>query len=264
MIVAADNLQITRPEIAAAVENFDPEPVMAMAKACAAAGADWIDINSGPLSRDPEKKMVFLVEAVQAATDLPLMLDSTNPRALEAGLKACRKPPVINGFSLEPEKIAHILPLAKTHAADIIGYLLYPNSHVPVDASDALAIALDLYDAFRTAGLENSALIIDPVIAPVIWENGLHHNREILSVIHQLPDLLGFPVRTIAGLSNLTTGGGPMGKRRLLERTFLPMLAASGLSMVLMNVFHEQTVTTARTCTALTGNSIFTWAGLAD
>ena len=66
-------------------------------------------------------------------------------------------------------------------------------------------------------------------------------------MIKILPDLLDFSVKTIVGLSNLTTGRGAMEKKLLLERTYLPMLEVSGLKMVLMNIFHHDTVKTAKT-----------------
>ena len=261
MILVSDNLQITHPDIDRAVRELDPAPVQDMVRRCVAAGADAVDINSGPLPRDPEKKMAFLVEAVQSVTDLPVLLDTTNPRALEAGLRASTGRTVINGFSLEPVKLERILPLAGKYDVDIVGYLLYPNSHVPADGPERLNVAVELFGALQKAGVDPERLIIDPIIAPVMWENGNRQDMEILSVLQTLPDLLGFPVRTIAGISNLTTGRGPRDRKRLLERAYLPMLAAAGLTMALMNVFHTETMRTARACNALAGDRIFTWAG---
>ena len=260
MMIVADNLQITNNNIDQAVREMNPEPVQEMVRKCAEAGADAIDINSGPLARNPERKMAFLVETVQNVTDLPVILDTANPKAMEAGLAVSRnRKTVINGFSLEPAKLEFILPLAKKYDADIIGYLLYPNSHVPHTEAERLGVAVELYAEFQKAGLENERLIIDPIIAPVIWENGNRQDTEILSVLRNLPDLLGFPVRTIAGISNLTTGRGPRDRKLLLERTYLPMLAASGLSMALLNIFHAETVAVAHACNALTDPKIFTW-----
>jgi 5-methyltetrahydrofolate corrinoid/iron sulfur protein methyltransferase len=259
LILVADNIQITNETIRKAVEEMDPKPVQEITRRCEEAGAEAIDINSGPLSRDPEKKMTFLVEAVQAVSDLPILIDTANPRAIEAGLQANRKTTIINGFSLEPEKREAILPLAKKFEADIIGYLLNPNGHVPSDGPERLTRAVELYEAFQKAGIDNARLIIDPVVVPVTWQNGNGQAMEVLSVIRQLPELLGFPVKTIVGLSNLTTGTRERERGLLLERTYLPMLTASGLSMVLMNIFHRETVSTARACNALVVQKVFTW-----
>lgn len=262
MILVADNLQITNPVIEKAVRDMAPDPIQDMVRQCEAAGAQMIDINSGPLSRDPERKMAFLVEAVQSVSDLPVLIDTANPKAMAAGLHANKKQAIINGFSLEPLKLEQILPLAKEYDADIIGYLLYPNSHVPNDETERLGVAVSLFEEFQKAGLDKERLIIDPIIAPVIWQNGNFQDMEILSVLLHLPELLGFPVRTIGGLSNLTTGKGPKDRKRLLERTYLPMLAASGLSMVMLNMFHEETLRVARACNVLQDDKIFAWDAL--
>ncbi len=259
MIIVADNIQITNSAIENALKNMRPELIQEMAKKCEAAGAEMLDINSGPLPRDPEAKMTFLVEAVQDVSDLPILIDTANPKAVEAGLRANRKTAVINGFSLEPAKLESILPLAKKFDADIIGYLLYPNSHVPPDEAERLNVAMELYNEFQNAGLDKNRLIIDPVVVPVLWQNGNIQAMEVMSVIKTLPDLLGFDVRTIAGVSNLTTGKGNRDKKLVLERAYLPMLAAAGLSMALLNVFHSETIRTARACNALTDPMIFTW-----
>jgi len=259
MIFVADNLQIMNPAIRDAVKNHDPEPIRNMARCCIEAGAQAIDINPGPLSKNPEEKMTFLINTVTAFTSMPLFLDTTNPVALEAGLRACRRRAVINGFSLEPAKVAAILPLARRFDADIIGYLLAPNGQVPASAEGKMAIATELFGICEQTGLDPARLIIDPVIVPLTWEDGLERNRATLSALKRLPDLLGFKVRTIVGLSNLTSGRGPREGKRFLERTFLPMLAAAGLDMVLLNVFHAETMRVARTCARLMESVVFAW-----
>jgi 5-methyltetrahydrofolate corrinoid/iron sulfur protein methyltransferase len=259
LILIADNIRITNPVVEKALDAMDPRPIEEMAKRCEAAGAQAIDLNTGPLNRDPEKKMAFLVEAVQAVSSLPILIDTANPRAMEAGLQITGSKKIINGFSLEPAKLESILPLAKRFDVDIIGYLLYPNGHVPLDDGERLGIALELFSHLQRAGIEPRHLIIDPIIAPLMWKDGSDQNMKILTVIRTLPDLLGFDVRTVAGLSNLTTGKGDKDKKMLMEKAYLPMLLTSGLSMVLMDVFHGETVRLARACEALMSQKIFSW-----
>ena len=112
MKIVADNLQAVSRRVARAIDERDGETVRAVVRRSLTAGADAIDINPGPLAREPEEKMTFLVETVQSLTDKPLLLDTTNPRALGAGLAVARNPVIINGFSLEPDRLAGILPLA--------------------------------------------------------------------------------------------------------------------------------------------------------
>jgi 5-methyltetrahydrofolate corrinoid/iron sulfur protein methyltransferase len=262
MILIADNLTVTNASIAKAIDDMNPGPIQDLVFQCERAGAEAIDINPGPLTKNPEEKMSFLVSTVHSVSGLPLLLDTTNPKALEAGLRVSLNPVIINGFSLESKKLEFILPLAKRYNADIIGYLLYPNGHVPTSEDDLIRIAVDLYEEFKKTGMEDSRLIIDPVVAPLMWENGIQHNQNILSLLRNLPDFLGFPVRTIAGISNLTSGPGPVGKKRLAEQTFIPMMAAAGLTFALLNVLLSETVRIARLSHMLLNTDVFSWAAM--
>lgn len=259
LIIIADNLQITNQTIERAIVNYDPEPIATMVKKCEAAGAQAIDINPGPIPLNTKEKMAFLVNTIQSATDLPIVIDTANPAAICAGLKENRKKAIINGFSLEPVKLKKILPLAKRFNVEIIGYLLHPDGHVPANAHDRLQIAVEIFKACENEGIDKNSLIIDPILPPVNWEKGPFQALEVLSVIKILPELLGFPVKTVVGLSNLTAGKGERAKKLLLERTYLPMLCASGLSMVLLNMFHHETIEIAKVCNTIISKDIFTW-----
>lgn len=260
MIIVADNLHVMQPAFARAIERMDPEPVREMVRECIGCGAQALDINPGPLPKLPEERMIFLVETVQAMTGLPLLLDTVNAEAMAAGLNACRGRCIINGFSLEPNKLDGILPLARQYDVDIIGYLLHPNSQVPIGAAEMMEVAVALFGAYTDAGLDPARLIIDPVVAPLSWQDGSRHNRAVLNVIGTLSDLLGVPVRTIAGISNLASGPVSAARKIELECTFLPMLAAAGLDMALTNVRHTDTIKTAKTCNGLLGEQIYAWA----
>jgi 5-methyltetrahydrofolate corrinoid/iron sulfur protein methyltransferase len=259
LILAADNLTITNSTVEKAITGLDPGPIREVVLSCEKAGADVIDINTGPLGKTPEEKMSFVVNVVQEITDLPILLDTANPVAMEAGLASNKKKAIINGFSLEPVKLAKILPLAKKFDADIVGYLLDPNSRVPRDSTERLTIAIEIFDHIRKAGIDPGKLIIDPVIVPLTWDNGKFQAMEVAETIRQLPDVLGFDVATIAGISNLTTGRGNLRQKLIFEKAYLGMLAGAGLSMALVNIFHTQSVAVARACKQLKNNNIFAW-----
>ncbi len=259
MILVSDNLQITDLKIEEALKNKDPEPIHEIVTKSIGCGAESIDINTGPLGKTASQDMTFFVNEVHKVTNLPLLLDTANPAAIEAGLKVSKNPVIINGFSLEQKKIDEILPLAKEFDVDIIGYLLNEKGHVPHDSDERFNIALELVNELEKKGIESSKLIIDPVVAPLIWENGKEQNLTLLEVIKILPDILGFPVRTIAGLSNLTVGRGNLTKRMEFERIFATMLSTCGLTMVLMNIFHKETVKTVKICKDFNRKSVFSW-----
>jgi 5-methyltetrahydrofolate corrinoid/iron sulfur protein methyltransferase len=260
MIIIADNLHVINPIIAQAIGKPDAAPIQTLVSRCIQSGAQALDINCGPLRRMPEERMSFLVKTVRAVTDLPVMLDTTNPTAMAAGLAISDTRTIINGFSLEPAKLESILPLARRYDADIVGYLLHPDSRLPMEEDELMGVAVSLFEAYCGAGLDPARLIIDPVVAPLSWQQGIRHNRAVLSVIRNLSDLLGEPVRTIAGLSNLASGRMPAAQKIALERAFVPMLAAAGLDMVLTNVLHAPTVETVKVCDGLLGGQVFSWA----
>jgi 5-methyltetrahydrofolate corrinoid/iron sulfur protein methyltransferase len=259
MLVFADNFQITHPVIESAVRNQNAAAIKDLVRSYQAAGAHGIDINTGPLTRHGAETMTFLVETIQEETDLPVLIDTVNAKAMEAGLSANKKTVILNGFSLEPHKLEKILPLAKRFDASIVGYLLYPDGHVPPDAPERMAVAVELYHHVRVMDMDPAKLIIDPVVVPLLWQNGSFQAGEILSVIRNLPDLLDFPVKTIVGLSNLTAGKADKDKKQHMENIYLSMLACAGLDMALLNIFHQHTVKTAATCNHLLNPGVFSW-----
>jgi 5-methyltetrahydrofolate corrinoid/iron sulfur protein methyltransferase len=262
MILIADNLQIMNPAVEAALADLDPQPIRELVLACRKAGAQMIDINAGLLPKAGDKKMAFLVETIQEVCDLPILLDSVNPLAIEAGLQAARNPVTINGFSLEAHKLECILPLARKYQVDIIGYLLTPGGQVQRNADERLTAAVELLAEFDKTGLDREHLIIDPLVVPIIWQDGHLQARQVLRTIRDLPDVLGFEVRTVVGLSNLTAGARRHQKRLVLEPVYLSMLAAAGLNMVLLDIFHTETVAAAKAAAALIGEKPFAWEGL--
>jgi 5-methyltetrahydrofolate corrinoid/iron sulfur protein methyltransferase len=262
VIPVADNLQILRPSIQRAVDRRDPEPIAALVRRLEAAGAEAIDINAGPCARAPAAIASFLVSAVEQSCGLPILIDTANPEAMAAGLAACRRRPILNGFSLEPRKLEKILPLAAEADVDIVGYLLDADGHVPPDAPERLAAALSLFEAAAARGLSPERIIVDPIVVPLSWQDGTGQVQAVLEVLRMLPDLLGRPVRTVAGLSNLTAGAPPGAPRQRVESVFLSMMAAAGLSMVLLDAFRTNTMQTAAACRALVSGEVFSWASL--
>ena len=86
LLVAADNLNVVNPAVAAALKNLEAGPLQELARRLEGAGAKVLDLNPGYLSARHEDRMVFLVEAVQEVSRLRLMLDSPNPKVLARGL----------------------------------------------------------------------------------------------------------------------------------------------------------------------------------
>ena len=264
MILVADDIRITRKTIQIALDVKDPAPIQAMATAAIARGAKALDINAGPLTRNPEAQMAFLVEAVSSVTDLPLFIDTTNPAAMAAGLAQGPNPKVINGISLEPVKLKQILPLALEYGVPVVGFLLDEKSRVGRDSADRLEMAAALGALCAEAGIPLGQILFDPVVPPLAWEEGLYRAREVVKTLGLLPQLFGEPVKSLLGLSNLTTGGPDLYRREVMESAYVSMLAGAGLSHVLMDTGHGRSVEAVRAAALLSGGDIFSWASVGE
>ena len=239
MILAADNLQIFNPVVAEALEKQDPRPLQELARRCQQAGAATLDLNPGFLSKRQEDRLAFMVDAVQAAVDLPLILDSPKAKILAKGLAACRKKPILNALTLEPQKLEEILPLAAAQQTDLVLLLLDERSFPAPTLEGKIALAVELRERALAAGLSPEQLIFDPVLPHLSWPDAWEQVRECIKTVRLLAGGAVFPepARTMAGLSNLRSH-----LRRVypleVEMTCLGMLAGAGLSIALADVLQ--------------------------
>lgn len=247
------------PNVAKALKERDPLPLQKIAERSKAAKAYAMDINLGPLKRNPESVITFVIEAVQDIFGGRLLLDSIQPDVLKAGIAACKRPPIINGFSLEEAKVSSILPLSAEYQADIIGFLINEKGQVPITAEGRLEVACRLLAKAEECGTLPERVIIDPVLVPLTWQDGTRYNSEFLEVIHLLPQLSEKPIRTIAGLSNLGASSPDRTARETVEATFMNMLAASKLDYILMDITHKKTLNAFNLSQLLLGNKVFAW-----
>jgi cobalamin-dependent methionine synthase I len=239
MILAADNLQIFNPAVAKALEDKDPRPLQDLARLCKEAGAAMLDVNPGFLSKRHQERKTFMVEAVQDAVDLPLILDSPDAAVLAKGLAVCRQTPILNALTLEPKKLKEILPLAAVHQTDLVLLLLDERSFPAPTLEGKIALAVELREQALAAGLTPEQLIFDPVLPNLSWPDAWEQMRECIKTVRLLAAGAVFPepCRTMAGLSNLRSklrGIYPLE----VETTCLAMLAGAGLSIALADVLQ--------------------------
>ncbi len=134
---------------------------------------------------------------------------------------------------------------------------------MPSGVEEKLRVALTLYEQALQAGLSPEQLVIDPVVAPLSWQDAAAHNRSLFQVLQRLPDMLGFNVKTAASLSNLTTGPTVRRHKEKLEQAFIPMLVAHDLSMLLVNMNHNRSVSMVQACRWILDEGVFTWQQVA-
>jgi cobalamin-dependent methionine synthase I len=247
MILAADNLTATHPPVARALDRLDPRPIQDLARRCEKAGAKMLDLNPGYLGGRRADRMAFMVEAVQAVSELPLILDSPEPQVLARGLAVCRGKPVLSALTLEPHKLAEILPLAVEHDLDLVLLLLDERSFPPPTLEGKLSLAGDLRERALAAGLAAERLIFDPVLPNVSWPDAYAQTGTLIQTVRWLSSeaVFGEPVRTMAGISNLRSGF-----KRLypasLDATVLALLAGAGLTLALADALSPEVQETVR------------------
>ncbi|MFH1662457.1 MAG: dihydropteroate synthase [Chloroflexota bacterium] len=241
MILVGENINIISKTIGPALKERDPEPIQKMAKAEESAGIDYLDLNIGPARKAGDELMSWLVNAVQEVTDKPLSLDTTNPVATEAGLKACKGKALINSVSLQPERLEKVLPMAKQYNADMIG-LLWGVEGMPRDANERCMLAVDLIYQANQLGIPNENIWIDPIVTPVSVEiNQLKACLEFMSMLAEIAP----GCKSIVGLSNVSNGA-PSHLRPYLNRTYLAMLMKYGIYSAIIDAFDEELVRLAR------------------
>jgi 5-methyltetrahydrofolate corrinoid/iron sulfur protein methyltransferase len=246
MIIAADNLTGANPVVAQALRDLAAAPLQDLARRCAQNGAQILDLNPGYLSRRHEDRMAFLVDAVQEVTDLPLILDSPNPRVLAGGLAACRDKPILNALTLEEEKLQEILPLAVEHQTRLVLLLLDEKSHPPPTLEGKVALAVELREQCLAAGLTDEQLIFDPVLPNLRWPDAWPQSGASFKTVRYLASgsLFGVPASTMVGLSNLRSGLRDLYPVQL-DITVLALLAGAGLTYVLADILSPAIQETA-------------------
>lgn len=254
MKAIAENINVMSKSIGDAMQNRVAEPIQQLAKECTEAGANLLDINLGPARKGGPELMEWVVQTVQEASDLQLCLDTTNPEAMEAGIKVCKQPPLLNSFSAQPDKMEHILPLAARYDCEIIGLTM--STHIPIDADERIAIAYELVAAANALGIANSRIWIDPIILPIGVEVGQAHAVAVQNVLKSFPELFEEPVQSTCGLSN-TSNGAPDELRGAIERAYLPMLAACGMTSCICNAKDPEMMRTIRLINALRNESLY-------
>ena len=132
MLVIGELINGMFTAVGEAIKTKDKTAIQKLAKEQVEAGADMLDVNTGPASADPVDAMKWLIETIQEVVDVPLALDSTKTNVIEEGLRLCKKEAMINSTTAQKEKLDKLLPLAKQHNASLIA-LTMDKSGIPRD-----------------------------------------------------------------------------------------------------------------------------------
>jgi len=237
IVTIAESINIMSRTIGSAMKEKNPKPIQDMAIVEAEAGADFLDVNIGPARKTGDEMMEWLVKTIHEVVDLPLSLDTTNPVAMEAGLKAHRKGgrPLVNSVSCQTDRIDGGLELVKKYGALMVG-LLWGTEGMPRDANERAALAVDLVFKANGEGIPNEDIFVDPIATPVKGEiNQVLACTEFMGMLQDLAP----GCKSIVGLSNVSNGT-PDKLRPVLNRAYLLMLYKQGLYSAIVDAYDEE------------------------
>ncbi len=191
------------------------------------AGADILDVNVGLPGIDEPKMMTRVVKSLQAVVDLPLQIDSSDPAAIEAGLRAVSGKAIVNSVNGNREVLEAILPLCKKYGAAVVG-LAMDHRGIPQTAEARIAIARRILDAALEFGIPKEDVFIDCLTLTVSAQQD--QAAETLKAVRYVTEELG--LHTVLGVSNISFG---LPAREHITVSFLTQAMYAGLDLPIVN-----------------------------
>jgi 5-methyltetrahydrofolate--homocysteine methyltransferase len=201
--------------------------VLELAESQIKAGADVLDINVGFPGVDDVKLLPETVLAIRDKFDIPLCLDSPNPKAIEAALKVAGGKCLINSVNGEEKSLNALLHIAKEYGAAIIGLTMDDNG-ITHDPGKRLAIAEKILERAIKAGIRQEDVIIDPLAMAVSADPlACLVTLETIRLVHQK---LGLNITQ--GSSNISFG---LPNREVLNSAYMSLAILNGLTCPIAN-----------------------------
>src|SRR5215813_2826762 len=203
-------------------------------------GAHVVDVCLQSTERDEKKDIEPFYEKLIRKVKAPVMVDTTDPAAVEMALTYCQGKAIINSINLEDgeEKFAKVVPIAHAYGAALVVGCIDED---PVQAQAftrerKLEIAQRSYGLLtKKYGIAPEDIVFDPLVFPCAtgdenYIGGAVETMEGIRVIKKaLPD-----VRTILGISNVSFGL-PAGAREVVNSVFLYYCTKAGLDLAIVN-----------------------------
>jgi len=239
MLCLGESLNVMSKKIGGAFKARDPKPIQEEALFQKKQGMDYIDINLGPAKKDGTELMPWVIQTVQEVVDdIPLVLDTSNIDAIEAGLKVYKpteKAPLINSIMCRAERYEKMIPLAAEYNADFIALMWGPDG-LPRDENERAALCVELLYAANEAGIENDRIWVDGIVTPVnIQQQQLMSLLEFQKMLQDIAP----GAKSTCGLSNISNGP-PVHLRPILNSTYMVMLERYGMFSVISDPLDEK------------------------
>lgn len=187
--------------------------------------ASYLDINVDEFSQNLDeqlKAISWTVDIVQSASKLPVSIDSSNCKMLEAGLKLCeqsRGRPMVNSVSLE--RIESI-KIAKKYNAVVIASAAGEKG-LPSGVDDRLNNIEKLIHELLTAGFKLNDIHVDPLVLPISTDT--NNGKIFLDTVTHIREKYGSDIHIVAGLSNVSFG---LPNRKFINQVFAHLAIKAG------------------------------------
>lgn len=190
------------------------------------AGATLLDVNVGAAGVDALAVLPEAIKALVGTSDLPLVIDTTDPIALEAALRVYPGRALINSVNGGADSLAIVLPLASRYGAAMV-VLALDDGGIPHDVDGRVAIVERVRAAAHAAGLRDCDLVVDALVMTAATDaDAPRVTVATLAAAHALG------LATVLGVSNVSHG---LPDRPSLNAAFIAAAAAAGLDAGIIN-----------------------------
>jgi 5-methyltetrahydrofolate--homocysteine methyltransferase len=203
-------------------------------------GAHIIDVCLQSSERDELGDIPPFYEHLIRKIKAPLMIDTTDPRAVELALTYCQGKSIINSINLEDgeEKFERVCPLARAYgAALVVGCIdedkvqaqAFTRERKLAVAERSVRLLTEKY------GIRAEDIIIDPLVFPCATgdENYIGGAVETIEAVRLIKERIPY-VKTILGISNISFGLPPAA-REVVNSVFLYYATKAGLDLAIVN-----------------------------
>ncbi|MGH9756738.1 MAG: dihydropteroate synthase, partial [Candidatus Acidiferrales bacterium] len=203
-------------------------------------GAHIVDVCLQSTDREEMNDIAPFYEKLIRKIKVPVMIDTTDARAIERALTYCQGKSIINSINLEDgeEKFERVCPLARSYGAAVIVGCIdeNPTQAQAFTRERKLEIARRSRDLLiQKYAIHAQNIIFDPLVFPCATgdENYIGGAVETIEGVRQIKQSVPY-VRTVLGISNVSFGL-PAGAREVVNSVFLYFCTKAGLDLAIVN-----------------------------
>lgn len=208
-------------------------------------GAHILDVNVGLPEIDEPVLMREAVTGIQAIIDLPLQIDTSDPVAMEEGLRYYNGKPMLNSVNGKKESMESVFPIAKKYGAVVV-CLCLDEDGIPETVEGRLKVARKIVDTAASYGIAKKNLVMDALVLTI--STGQDNARVTLETLYKIRYEMG--IHTVLGVSNISFG---LPDRVKINTAFFTMAMNNGLSAGIVNPSSEPMMAAYYSFNALIG-----------